>query len=78
MQEKLKEYHEIITEAWKYLKCVIEKYNGIDIDNVDWSEIIEKGENIVKRHDKNKFAIDIVLACVEEFERDKKNEKRPD
>lgn len=74
MQEKLKEYHTVITDVWKYLKYLMEKYNGIDADNVNWGDVVEKGCEISKQYGENSFVVKIVLACMEEFERLKRTE----
>ena len=76
MQEMLKEYHAVITEAWKYLKYLTEKYDRVGVDKIDWSEVIDKGCEISKRYGESKFVVTIVLGCMEEFERMKNAEEK--
>lgn len=71
MQEKLKEYYQVINEAWQIMK----KYANEEFDNDIWDKFGVETDAVYKSHGKSEFSKDVLLAVINEIERLEKNEK---
>lgn len=63
--EELKRIYGLFTDCWRYFK----KY--VDVQDTDefWESVVNESSEISKKYNNDKFAIALVLAVVDEFER---------
>lgn len=73
-KENLELYHEIITDAWKYLKHYLQHPPETPDE---WSEFVEAGEGIYRKYPncEQKFGANLIVSVMEEIERISKQKK---
>lgn len=63
--EGLKRIYNLFTDCWRYFK----KYSEVKDTDSYWEAVVDESGELAKKYDNDKFAIALVLAVVEEFER---------
>lgn len=63
--EELRHIYNLFTDCWRYFK----KYADVKDTDSYWESIVDESGQIAKRYNNDKFAIALVLAVVDEFER---------
>lgn len=65
--EQKKQYYEVITDGWKYMKYYIEHLPATDDE---WTAMIDTGNRMVEKHKElEQFALQVVMAAAEEIDR---------
>ena len=69
-EESLKQHHQIIVETWQLLK------SHSDIQDTDeyWEQLVNEATEIYERY-KTKFAKDMVIAVLNELERERNHDE---
>lgn len=75
--EELKRIYNLFTDCWRYFK----KYADVKDEDIYWENVVGESGELSKKYNNDKFAIALILAVIEEFERkakelreEKKNE----
>ena len=63
--EELRHIYNLFTDCWRYFK----KYADVKDTDSYWESIVDESGQIAKMYNNDKFAIALVLAVVDEFER---------
>lgn len=63
--EGLKRIYNLFTDCWRYYK----KYADVQDTDQYWESVVDESGELSKKYDNDKFAIALVLAVVDEFER---------
>lgn len=61
-----KEYYQFVTDFWKFLKSFL----PVRSDDEYWSQLMDGTREFVADHDNSRFAKDLMLATVDELERE--------
>lgn len=63
--EELKRIYNLFTDCWRFYK----KYAGAQDTDSYWEKIVDESSELSKKYNNDKFAIALVLAVIDEFER---------
>lgn len=63
--EELKHIYNLFTDCWRFYK----KYADVQDTDEYWENVVDESGELSKKYDNDKFAIALVLAVVDEFER---------
>lgn len=73
--EELRRIYNLFTDCWRFFK----KYADVRDEDSFWENVVSESGELSKKYNNDKFAIALVLAVVDEFERRakeaRKNEK---
>ncbi|MDE7418223.1 MAG: hypothetical protein K2N44_18280 [Lachnospiraceae bacterium] len=69
MEEELKRVYGMFTDCWKLYK----KFAGIQqAEDIRWEQLVSESDTIAKTYDNNKFVRSLMLATIQELERQSK------
>lgn len=71
-EEELKRKYNLFTDCWRFCK----KYADVQDADSYWQNIVNESSELSKKYDNDKFAIALVLAIIDEFERVYKKMKK--
>lgn len=63
--EELRRIYNLFTDCWRYFK----KYVDVSDEDIYWENVISESGELSKKYNNDKFAIALILAVVDEFER---------
>lgn len=63
--EELRRIYNLFTDCWRYFK----KYADVKDEDIYWENVVSESSELSKKYNDDKFAIALILAIVEEFER---------
>ena len=63
--EELRRIYNLFTDCWRYFK----KYVDVSDEDIYWENVISESGDLSKKDNNDKFAIALILAVVDEFER---------
>lgn len=72
--EELKRVYNLFTDCWRLFKKYSDVKSGSD--NEYWQGLIDEGGELSGKYDNDKFAISLILAIFDEFERKEKEMNR--
>jgi len=70
--ESLKRIYNLFTDCWRFYK----KYADVQDTDGYWEKVVDESGELSKKYDNDKFAIALVLAIVNEFERKAKEMRK--
>ena len=63
--EELRRIYNLFTDCWRYFK----KYVDVSDEDISWENVVSESGELSKKYNNDKFAIALILAVVNEFER---------
>ena len=63
--EELRRIYNLFTDCWRYFK----KYEDVSDEDIYWENVVSESGELSKKYNNDKFAIALILAVVDEFER---------
>jgi len=63
--EELRRIYNLFTDCWRYFK----KYADVKDEDIYWENVVSESGELSKKYNNDKFAIALILAVIEEFER---------
>ncbi len=63
--EELRRIYNLFTDCWRYFK----KYVDVSDEDIYWENVVSESGELSKKYNNDKFAIALILAVVNEFER---------
>ena len=66
LMKQLQNYHKLITDTWKYIKCFTENLPTTD---TEWQRMIDAGNRVIEENGDTTFARAVVMAAAEEIDR---------
>ena len=63
--EELRRIYNLFTDCWRYFK----KYVDVSDEDIYWEDVVSESGELSKKYNNDKFAIALILAVVNEFER---------
>ena len=63
--EELRRIYNLFTDCWRYFK----KYEDVSDEDIYWENVVSESGELSKKYNNDKFAIALILAVVNEFER---------
>lgn len=63
--EELKRIYNLFTDCWRFFK----KYADVRDEDSFWENVVSESGELSKKYNNEKFAIALILAIIEEFER---------
>lgn len=63
--EELRRVYNLFTDCWRYFK----KYVDVSDEDIYWENVVSESGELSKKYNNDKFAIALILAVVDEFER---------
>ena len=63
--EDLRRIYNLFTDCWRYFK----KYVDVSDEDIYWENVVGESGELSKKYNNDKFAIALILAVVNEFER---------
>lgn len=63
--EELRRVYNLFTDCWRYFK----KYVDMSDEDIYWENAVSESGELSKKYNNDKFAIALILAVVDEFER---------
>ena len=72
--EKLKEYFDIFTACWKFLRKYVELIKKVDNDSY-WEALVNESSEIYAKYDNTEFVKGLLVATTKEIERIYEKEK---
>lgn len=63
--EELKRIYNLFTDCWRFFK----KYADVRDEDSFWENVVSESGELSKKYNNEKFAIALILAVVDEFER---------
>lgn len=63
--EELKRIYNLFTDCWRFFK----KYADVRDEDSFWENVVSESGELSKKYNNDKFAIALILAVIEEFER---------
>ena len=63
--EELRRIYNLFTDCWRYFK----KYVDVSDEDIYWENVVSESGELSKKYKNDKFAIALILAVVDEFER---------
>lgn len=63
--EELRRIYNLFTDCWRYFK----KYADVRDEEIYWENVVSESGELSKKYNNDKFAIALILAVVNEFER---------
>ncbi len=63
--EELRRIYNLFTDCWHYFK----KYADVRDEDIYWENVVSESGELSKKYNNDKFAIALILAVVDEFER---------
>ena len=63
--EELRRIYNLFTDCWRYFK----KYADVRDEEIYWENVVSESGELSKKYNNAKFAIALILAVVDEFER---------
>lgn len=63
--EELRRIYNLFTDCWRYFK----KYMDVSDEDIYWENVVSESGELSKKYNNDKFAIALILAVVDEFER---------
>lgn len=63
--EELRRIYSLFTDCWHYFK----KYADVRDEDIYWENVVSEFGELSKKYNNDKFAIALILAVVDEFER---------
>ena len=63
--EELRRIYNLFTDCWRYFK----KYVDVSDKDIYWENVVSESGELSKKYNNDKFAIALILAVVDEFER---------
>ena len=63
--EELRRIYNLFTDCWRYFK----KYVDVSDEDIYWENVVSESGELSKKYNNDKFAIALILAVVDEFER---------
>ena len=64
-EEELRRVYNLFTDCWRYFK----KYVDVSDEDIYWENVVSESGELSKKYNNDKFAIALILAVVDEFER---------
>lgn len=66
--EELKRIYNLFTDCWRFFK----KYSVVKDTDEYWEAVVDESSELSKKYNNDKFAIALVLAVIDKFEREAK------
>lgn len=66
--EELKRIYNLFTDCWRFFK----KYSEVKDTDEYWEAVVDESGELSKKYNNDKFAIALVLAVIDKFEREAK------
>lgn len=66
--EGLKRIYNLFTDCWRFFK----KYSEVKDTDEYWEAVVDESSKLSKKYNNDKFAIALVLAVIDKFEREAK------
>lgn len=66
--EELKRIYNLFTDCWRFYK----KYADVKDEDSYWESVVDESGELSKKYNNDKFAIALVLAVIDKFEREAK------
>lgn len=63
--EELRRIYNLFTDCWCYFK----KYADVRDEDIYWENVVSESGELSKKYNNDKFAIALILAVIDEFER---------
>lgn len=63
--EELRRIYNLFTDCWRYFK----KYANVKDEDSYWENVVDESGELSKKYNNDKFAIALILAVIDEFER---------
>lgn len=63
--EELNCVYNLFTDCWRFFK----KYSEVKDTDEYWQRVVDESRELSRKYDNDKFAIALVLATIDEFER---------
>ena len=63
--EELRRIYNLFTDCWRYFK----KYANVKDEDSYWENVVDESGELSKKYINDKFAIALILAVIDEFER---------
>lgn len=63
--EELRRIYNLFTDCWRYFK----KYVDVSDEDIYWENVVSESGELSRKYNNDKFAIALILAVVDEFER---------
>ena len=63
--EELRRIYNLFTDCWRYFK----KYVDVSDEDIYWENVVSESGELSKKYNNDKFAIALILAVIDEFER---------
>ena len=63
--EELRRIYNLFTDCWRYFK----KYVDASDEDIYWENVVSESGELSKKYNNDKFAIALILAVIDEFER---------
>ena len=63
--EELRRIYNLFTDCWRYFK----KYVDVSDEDIYWENVVSESGELSNKYNNDKFAIALILAVVDEFER---------
>ena len=63
--EELRRIYNLCTDCWRYFK----KYVDVSDEDIYWENVVSESGELSKKYNNDKFAIALILAVIDEFER---------
>ena len=63
--EELRRIYNLFTDCWRYFK----KYANVKDEDSYWENVVDESGELSKKYTNDKFAIALILAVIDEFER---------
>ena len=63
--EELRRIYNLFTVCWRYFK----KYADVKDEDSYWENVVDESGELSKKYNNDKFAIALILAVIDEFER---------
>jgi len=66
--EELRRIYNLFTDCWRFFK----KYSEVKDTDEYWEAVVDESGELSKKYNNDKFAIALVLAVIDKFEREAK------
>ena len=63
--EELRRIYNLFKDCWRYFK----KYVDVSDEDIYWENVVSESGELSKKYNNDKFAIALILAVIDEFER---------
>lgn len=59
------DYWNLYKDVWNFHK----KYSKVQTDDVYWEAVVNESNQIAKKYDKHKFAVNLLMSVIDELDR---------